>query len=78
MKKFLILAPEGVEFEVVKIAGEQNSIIVMEAPSTISHIALSVEQKPAEVKVQQEDVPQYDEQLDETEDDVPAEEHDLI
>lgn len=78
MKKFLILAPEGVEFEVVKIAGEQNSIIVMEAPSTISHIALSTEQKPAEVEVHQEEVPQCDEQPVETEDDVPAEQHDLI
>ena len=76
MKKFLILAPEGVEFEVVKIAGEQNSIIVMEAPSTISHIALTTEQKPAEVEVQRDEIPQS-----EAFEGVPAtaeEEHDLI
>ena len=76
MKKFLILAPEGVEFEVVKIAGEQNSIIVMEAPSTISHIALTAEQKPAEVEVQRDEIPQS-----EAFEGVPntaEEEHDLI
>lgn len=73
MKKFLILAPEGVEFEVVKIAGEQNSIIVMEAPSTISHIALTAEQKPAE---QRDEIPQSE--AFEGVPDTAEEEHDLI
>ena len=76
MKKFLILAPEGVEFEVVKIAGEQNSIIVMEAPSTISHIALTAEQKPAEVEVQRDEIPQSE--AFEGVPDTVEEEHDLI
>ena len=34
MKKFLILAPDGVEFEVVRVTSDMQSILVMETPTS--------------------------------------------
>ena len=51
MKKFLILAPEGVEFEVVRVTSDMQSILVMETPTSVSRIDLHEEHQD-EVKEQ--------------------------
>lgn len=43
MKKFLILAPDGVEFEVVRVTSDMQSILVMETPTSVSRIELHEE-----------------------------------
>lgn len=43
MKKFLILAPDGVEFEVVRVTSDMQSILVMETPTSVSRIDLHEE-----------------------------------
>lgn len=51
MKKFLILAPDGVEFEVVRVTSDMQSILVMETPTSVSRIDLHEEHQD-EVKEQ--------------------------